>query len=364
MNVGELAGLLDARYPPGSAEEWDNVGLLAGDPAGRLTRALVCVDVTPAIVDEARRRGAEAIIAHHPPIFRPVARITPASTPVVWQAVASGVALYAMHTNFDVADDGTNAVLADLLGLLDVSTLEPIAPQMACKVVAFVPPEGVDAVAEAAFEAGAGRIGRYDRCSFRLAGQGTFRGLDGSGPALGQAGRVERVEELRVEFLCPRPAAGGVVGAIARAHAYETPAIDVYPLQAQPGSAGHGRVGRLASPATVPDLVGRIKEALGVGHVRLAGGDRGEPVTKVAVAAGAGRSLLSASQRAGAELVLTGEVGHHDAIDHAEALAIVCVGHGHSERPAMRRLADRLDAEWNDVSVAFSDRDADPFETR
>ena len=98
------------------------------------------------------------------------------------------------------------------------------------KLVWFVPEDALDATRAAVFAAGAGRIGKYERCSWYGAGTGTFLGGEGTSPALGERGREERVAELRVETVVPAERVAEVVSALRRAHPYEEPAYDVYPL--------------------------------------------------------------------------------------------------------------------------------------
>ncbi len=98
------------------------------------------------------------------------------------------------------------------------------------KLVVFVPPEALDAVRDAVFAAGAGRIGEYERCSWYAEGTGTFFGGEASDPTVGAKGREERVPELRLETVYPVEREADVVRALRGAHPYEEPAFDVYPL--------------------------------------------------------------------------------------------------------------------------------------
>src|SRR5690348_8683031 len=197
MKLSDLISTLEQIAPTRYAESWDNVGLLAGDPAQQVSKALLTIDYTADVADEARRLGCDAVIAYHPPIFDPIKRITAGS--LIFDAIRRGVAIYSPHTALDVAEGGTNDVLCDILGLQDRSPLR-LADTKASqyKLVTFVPEEHLERVSRALFEAGAGRIGKYSSCSFRSNGTGTFFGEEGTQPSVGQSGRLEEAPEIRI----------------------------------------------------------------------------------------------------------------------------------------------------------------------
>jgi len=366
LRIGEVVETLGKIAPPWLAQSWDNVGLLAGDPDARCARVLLCIDMTRAVVQEADRIGAGMIVAYHPPIFEPVSRLvasSPGTDALVWLAVSNRIAIYALHTALDAAEGGTNDVLAELCGLGQTAPFEYVpAPGESCKVVVFVPPDCVDRVAEAAFAAGAGRIGQYEKCSFRAAGEGTFFGTEQTSPAVGRKGRLERVEELRLELICPQSSLGDVLDAIRRAHPYEEPAIDAYRLV--PGRAkGIGRYGELARPQTLRALARRLKRVLGLRVVQLVG-EPDRKVRRVAICAGsAGRLPLEAGPPAAhADVVITGEIRHHDALAYMRCgRGAIALGHWASERPVLDRLAERLRRELPALDVHISRQDGDPF---
>jgi hypothetical protein len=268
----------------------------------------------------------------------------------------------------DAAPGGTNDCLADVLGLTDRRPLEPSVGAGGCKVVVFVPAADVARVSRAAFGAGAGRIGGYTECSFRASGTGTFSGGEGTRPAVGRAGRHEAVPELRLEMVCPEGDLGAVVEAIRGAHSYEEPAVDVYRLSALPGGCGMGRVGRLKRPASSRRLIWRVKRALGLKRLLVAGPGAGrgsdvEPVTTAACCAGACGEMFRSAASAGATFYLTGEMRHHDArAASAAGMTVVCVGHSHSERLMLHRMVPRLGVMLPKLSVAVAESDRDPFE--
>lgn len=364
MNVRDICNVLGKIAPLSLAAEWDNVGLLVGDPRTAVRKLLLCIDLTPEVLAEAVRAKAQMIMAYHPPIFKNISRVTADASPVVYQVARKGVAVYSMHTALDAAVGGTNDVLADVLDLHDRKPLEPAFDQDKCKIVVFLPAEDLPAVASAAFAAGAGVIGEYHGCSFMGHGVGTFCGSEHANPTRGRAERHEALEETRLEMVAPKSRLATVTQAIRDAHSYEEPAIDVYPLLDTPTDLGLGRVGRLAKPATLETIIRRIKKALGVPRVLLAGdGDmKKRRIGIAAVAAGSAGSVWKSAAAAGATLYLTGEMRHHDALAAAQAdMNVVCVGHSHSERIALKRLADRLSADRPKLNVALAQSDRDPF---
>ncbi len=363
MKVADVAALLEAWAPLAHAEPWDNVGLLVGDPADVVGKIALVVDVTEAALDEILAAQCEMIVAYHPPIFAPLKRIAP-GTPLA-RALRAGLSIYSPHTALDVAAEGTNDVLADVIGMGARTAIRPLAPKDAdYKLVTFVPEEAVAQVSEAIFRAGAGRIGRYTSCSFRTKGTGTFFGEEGTRPVVGAAQRFEEVSELRLETVVPVARAAEVVRALRESHPYEEPAFDLVRLAAAAprGPLGLGRVGDLAKPTSRADLLATIRRGLGVEHLLVAGPTEGG-VTRVAVAAGACGDLVHEAKRAGAELYLTGEMRHHEAREVLDrgGLTVVAALHSNSERVALRRLGARLQEALPGLDVVFPASDVDPF---
>jgi dinuclear metal center YbgI/SA1388 family protein len=345
--VGDWVGTVHDAYPPSNAASWDNVGLQVGDPAWPVERVLVTLDVTGAVVEEAADGPPTLVLAHHPLLFRPLASLTPASASgrTALAAARAGVAVAAAHTNLDVARDGagTSDPVARTLGLTDVVPLtSELRDGDRAKLVTFVPPEAVDAVVEALSDAGAGRIGDYDRCSFRVAGTGTFRPLEGADPYSGEGiGRLAREDELRVEMELPRRAAGAVVRALVAAHPYEEVAYDLVPL-IDGATVGFGCLGSLPGPRRLAAVAEAIRDELPAPHLRYAG-DPDREVRRVAVVGGAGDALIDAAAGAGADVYVTGDLRHHVTLDALErGLALIDAGHHATEAAAMPWWVERL----------------------
>jgi dinuclear metal center YbgI/SA1388 family protein len=364
--VAEVAAALDQLAPPELAQSWDNVGLLVGDRAADCQQVLLCIDFTPPVLDEAARAKCEFVVAYHPPLFQPVRRLladSPDTDALVHRAIAGGMAIYSPHTALDAAPGGTNDVLAGLCGATELEPFEYVATGAAqVKLVTFVPAEQVDALAGAMAAAGAGRIGEYEQCSFRLAGTGTFYGLEATSPRVGRKGRLEQVPEIRIEMVAPAGRVPSVVAALRKAHPYEEPAFDIYPLSLEP-VAGIGRVGRLPAGTTLSKLVTRLKRATGSKVIMTVGEGR-KQLRQAAICVGAaGRLPFEKARARDGDVIITGEIRHHEALTILRrGKTAIALGHWESERPALAALARRLKEKLPALRVWVSRADAGPFE--
>jgi len=364
--VGEIINLLEELAPPHLAEEWDNVGLQVGSARAEIDTALVSLDPAPEVIAEARRRGAGLLICHHPPIFRPLNRVVtdePAGA-LLQDAIISGVAVYAAHTNLDSSPHGVNVALAELFALQDHVPLLPAPAGEAYKLVTFLPAEHVATVSTALFEAGAGVIGDYTGCSFRVQGMGTFTPGPGSDPVYGSKSGPSEVSEARLEMVVGTDRMGDVVKALLASHPYEEPAYDIYRMH-KPAGAGLGRVGDLPEPVSVGHLARECRRLLKSPAARLAG-DPSVAVRRLAVCGGSGGKLADRAAEAGAQALITGDVGHHEAQEAlAAGVAVIDAGHYHTERPVLPHLAALLGggAERADIKVEIliSEVHTDPW---
>jgi len=367
IDFSELSATLDRLYPPGTAEPWDRVGVVCGDPAHQVDRVLLSVDVTPEIVQQATDLGVQAIVAHHPLLLRGVHGIDP-RTPkgrMVTDLVQAQIGLQCIHTNGDIGPTGTVAALADRLGLVDTRPLRPRPRAALDVIVTYVPAEHLGPVVDALSAAGAGAIGDYDRCHFTSSGTGSFRPLSGSSPYLGEVGTVSEVAEQRLEMVLPRSRRSAVVRALLATHPYEEPAWSVHEMATVDSpDTGLGRIGTV-EPTTVGEfaryVAGRLpRTATGV---RIAG-DLDRPVRTVAVQAGAGDDLLDEARAAGADLYLTSDLRHHPASESVcwqDSPALLDVSHWAAEWCWLPQLADQLRAAHDDLEVVVSELCTDPW---
>lgn len=358
----DIVAELERLAPLSLAADWDNVGLLLGDRAAEVKRVMTCLTVTPESAGEAIERGAQLIVTHHPVLFKAVKRLT-GDTPegrLLCGLLRAGVAVYSAHTAFDDAPDGINETLARQLGLSGVGPLRRREGPRQCKIVAFVPDNDLAKVSDALFAAGAGTIGQYRECSYRLSGVGTFYPTESTNPTIGQKGRREEVSEWRLEVVCPEAKVDAAVRALRGAHSYEEPAFDVYPLRSASGSSGTGRLGTLASPVPLDDLARRVRELLHAGPIQVVG-DAKRMVSRVGIVCGAGGELLGDAVRARADVFLTGEMRFHDYLAaRTQGVALCLPGHYATERFGLEELAERLRQRWAGLEVWASERESDP----
>jgi dinuclear metal center YbgI/SA1388 family protein len=341
MTIADIAQVIESWAPTWTAWERDAVGLQVGDQRRTVSSVLVALDVTDPVIDEARRKKAELIVSHHPLLFHP-ARAISASTDVgrmILKLVASNIAVYSAHTNLDFTQHGVSFALAKKLGLTKVRFLSPLKGTRA-KVVVFVPPTDVDRVAEAMAAAGAGVIGEYQSCTFRVHGTGTFRGSSETKPFIGKAGRLETTSEVRLEMIAPRARIEAIVAALKRVHPYEEVAYDVYPLDNEDPNYGMGAIGELPKRQTLKTFLQQTKRALKAEALRYTG-DLQRLVKTIAVCGGSGSDLLPVALQADADVLVTADVRYHT-FHAAGALALVDAGHWETEQVILEPLAERL----------------------
>lgn len=351
--IGSFLGALARRTRPDRAAAWDPVGLQLGDPQREVERVAVCHEVSEEVVEVLIDTRPDLVLAYHPLLFRSTQRLVAGRSPAgrAFRLVGAGVALAVTHTDFDAARGGTADALATELELGEVSAFGPVEGADQVKVVTFVPAEVADDLVAAMSAAGAGRIGNYEACSYRISGQGSFVAGEGASPVAGVAGAMNLEPETRVEMLAPRSRQDAVITALAEAHPYEEPAFDVYDVR-----SNHGFIGRVGFwEGTLDDLARRVGELLRPAGLRVAG-DLAAPLTRVAVVPGSGGSFVGAARRVGAEVLVTGDVDHHRAVAALDAgLRVVDPGHAATETPGMRRLVEVV----GELGVATEDLTGD-----
>jgi dinuclear metal center YbgI/SA1388 family protein len=344
--LAEVVDLVHGWYPPACADDWDAVGLAAGDPEADVRRILLAVDPVLPTAREAADWGADLLITHHPLFLhgvRGVAETTPKGRTLA-TLTRAGCGLLTAHTNADHAAPGVSDALARALGLREVTPVlaggEPLD-----KLVTFVPSSDAEAVRGAIADAGAGRIGDYDSCSWMVTGEGSFRPLEGAHPVIGRVGDLERIEEVRIEAVLPRARRAAVVRAMLTVHPYEEVAFDVIEL-ADAGTArsGAGRVGEVAE-TTLGGYATAVAAALPpTARGVLVGGDPDRVVRRVAVCGGAGDFLLAEALASGADVFVTSDLRHHVAGEFLEqgGPSLLDVSHWAAEWTWLPELAERL----------------------
>ena len=321
----------------------DPIGLAIGTLNKPVSKVLVTLDVTNKVVDEAIANGCELIIAHHPPIFRKLANLRTDNPQgaLYEKCLKNDIAVYAAHTNLDVAPGGVNDLLADALKLENRQILEHSYEEKMMKLAVFVPKDEADAMRQALAKAGAGQIGNYDSCSYTLAGEGRFRALDGANPTVGEIGSIHMEQEEKIEVVFPQSMKNKVLKAMLNAHSYEEPAYDLFTMDLSTNVQGLGRIGRLQQSMTLREFAEFVKVQLDVPCVRVVGPVDGL-VQKVAVVGGDGNKYIRTAKFAGADVFVTGDIGFHMAQDaEVEGLSIVDPGH-HVEKVMIKGVAEKM----------------------
>ncbi len=331
MQINELIGFLNTIYPPQFQESYDNSGLLVSRDNPEVTKALLTLDITPEVMDEAIEQKADLIIAHHPVIFKPLKKInhkTPTEK-IIRKALANDIAIYSAHTNMDSARGGTNDKLCDLFNLKNCEVLSPIK-EFLYKVVVFVPEAQANDVRQAIFNAGGGSIGEYDSCSYNIEGKGSFRAGANTDPFVGKKGELHFEAETRVETIVPKHLLNQSIKMMIAAHPYEEVAYDVYPLANDYKAAGLGRIGTLEEPMLQKQFLEFVKTKLDADHLRFSGNS--EKISKVAVCSGSGSSLARVAAAQKADAYISADFKYHEFQDAAEHLLVIDAGHYDTEK--------------------------------
>lgn len=346
--IDDVLAALERIAPARYAFGFDKIGLQVGDPSARVDRAVVSLDRSLGAVDQAKQVGAQLLLSHHPLLFEPAKSVT-TQTHVgltLTELIKSDIAFIAAHTNWDSARGGVNDELAKRLGLSDVREFGYASPVSQLKMVVFALPAEVEAILDAASAAGAGKIGLYSRCAFTTEGHGTFRGGEGSNPTVGEVGRTEVVEEVRIEMILNQEDRRAVEKAVRGAHSYGEPAIDFFVLT-EASEQPAGRIGVIEGQS-LSEFSRRVASALG--GPTWTWGDPARMIGKVAVVGGAADSEWMAARAVGADVFVTGEVRQHIALEASESgLAIIAAGHHATEHPGVEALAERMRAEMPQV---------------
>ncbi len=332
MKIKEVIHALEMFAPLPLQDGFDNAGLQVGLTDAEVAGALLCLDVTEAVVDEAISAKCNLIVSHHPLIFKGYKSITGKDyvERCIMKAIRHDIVIYSMHTNMDNALHGVNAKMAEKLGLVQTRILAPKTDSL-LKLVTFVPTAQASDVREALFSAGCGNIGNYDSCSYNLAGTGTFRAGEGTHPFCGKQGELHEEGEVRIETILPSWLRQSVESALVKAHPYEEPAYDFYPLKNEWQQAGSGIIGELPDSQPEEEFLHRVKSVFRTGcvqHSRFSN----RKIRTVALCGGAGAFLLPQAVAQKADVFITGEVKYHDYFFYEDQILITAIGHYESEQ--------------------------------
>lgn len=355
-----IAGILNELAPKRLAENWDNVGLLVGDGKQKISRVMVCLDVPEWVVEEAIEKDVDMIVSHHPMIFNGIKRINSdtATGRKLLSLIKNNIALYSLHTNYDIVAGGLNDMFARELGFFNSGVIEETYREKLFKLVVYVPSGHEDKVMNAMCSAGAGYIGKYSSCTFRAKGIGTFEPQEGAKPFIGTKGSLESVEEFRVETVVPEKLMNKVIREMLKAHPYEEVAYDIYETKNEGQVMGLGRLAELENETTLSIYAENVRNLLGANHISFAG-DPDKIIKKVALLNGSGNKFINDARFAGADVLVTGDMQYHGILDALEmGLCVIDAGHYATEKIMIKYITEYLKGKFQELKL-----DVDVFES-
>ncbi|MBC36083.1 MAG: Nif3-like dinuclear metal center hexameric protein [Bacteroidetes bacterium] len=359
MKIFELTKELEKFAPLSVQEDYDNCGLIIGDPNAEIESALICLDLTDEIMEEAIRDNHKLIISHHPIIFKGLKKINGKGLVerLVVKAIKNDIAIYAFHTNADNVISGVNEMIAEKLGMKDRKILSP-KRNMLKKLVTFCPIDQAPEVRKAMFDAGGGNIGNYDQCSFNTEGTGSFRANDNADPFVGNKNETHFEKEFRIEMIFPEYVEGKIVNALIEAHPYEEVAYDVYPLSNSFDKIGAGMIGKIEK-TSANELFNLLKEKFNcktIRHTQILN----EPIEKVAICGGSGSFLINAAKAQQADVFITGDLKYHDFFEADGQILLVDIGPSGSEQFTKELIYSILTKKFPTFALRISDVDTNP----
>lgn len=364
MTISTILHALEQFAPPALQESWDNTGLQLGTVGNDCTGALVCLDVSPEVVDEAVERGCNLIISHHPLFFKGVKRLTgdtPGQVAAV-KAIRAGITVYSTHTAIDSAPGGVSYELARLLGVDPIRVLAP-AQNRLVHLQAIVPATHADTVRDALFDAGAGEVGDYDCCSFSFPGKGTFRPREGASPFIGEVGENALVDEVAVNMVLPAEKMSRVESVLREVHPYEEPAFSFTPMLNSMPRVGLGVYGTVDGGLSPEALVERVKKQLDVASVRCSGyvANSDVLIRRVALCGGAGGEFIPRAIASGAQAYVTADVRYHDFETYGRDILIIDAGHYQTEAPIKNVISRVISQKFPNFAVAIAQTKSSPM---
>ncbi|HAJ33901.1 MAG TPA: Nif3-like dinuclear metal center hexameric protein [Candidatus Atribacteria bacterium] len=340
MKIKELLDILDIIAPFFLQESFDNSGIQFADLDAPIIKILLSLDVTQGVLDEAIENKSNLIIAHHPLLFSPLKQITKQKNPLLFKIITDKINLLALHTNYDLAENGLNDYVANLLRIKKIAPLQGSSEKV-FKFAVYVPTQYADKVSQAIFKGGAGKIGKYTETSFNITGKGTFKPMVGTNPFIGEIGKREEVEETKIETIVPERYLKSVVQAMKNAHPYEEPAYDIYEILTK-SSSGIGLLGEINNQSELTEFSCWVKEKLQAKYVRLIKSNN-QKIKKVTLCTGGGSSLLEQVCHKNVDLYITGDITYHNALRAKElGLNILEVEHFDTEKFFVKALYEQL----------------------
>ena len=361
MKLKELTSYIDSFVPLAFQESYDNSGLQIGNPDAEVNSALLTLDITNDVVDEAIENKCDAIISHHPLIFSGIKKITGGNVTekIAIKAIKNDIAIYSAHTNLDNFEQGVSRKMAEKLKLTNIKVLLPLKGKL-LKLVTFIPEKSYDNVRDAIFEAGAGAIGSYDRCSFISYGIGSFRGGETSKPYVGEKGKKHFEKELRFETILYAHLKNKVIQALIESHPYEEVAYDFYQLENDNISHGTGCVGELSEPVSERYFLKNVSDTFQANGLRYSTLN-GKKIKKVAVCGGSGGNFINSAIACNADAYVTSEIKYHDFLAVNDKILLIDAGHYETEKFSTEILCDLIIKKFPKFAIRFSKTNLNPI---
>lgn len=361
MKIQEVINHIEELAPSRYAEDFDNVGLLVGDPQTEVSAALITLDTLESVVEEAIEKGCNLIISFHPIIFSGLKKLTGKNyvERTVIKAIQHNIAIYAIHTALDNQIKGVNDAIAEKLGLTNRKILIP-KTNIIKKLITYVPTKDADAVREALFSVGAGSIGNYDHCSFNLKGQGSFKPTEDANPSIGNIGEVHFEEEIQLGITFPAHLESTILKNLFDAHPYEEVAYEVTTLDNKNQQLGMGMIGELEVEMDESQFLQLVKDRFHSGSIRHSK-LLGKPIRKVAVLGGSGSFAIENAKRAGADVYLTADLKYHDFYSAEGSIILADIGHYESEQFTKTLLHSYLTKKISNFALILADTNTNPI---
>ncbi|HRG37532.1 MAG TPA: Nif3-like dinuclear metal center hexameric protein [Bacteroidia bacterium] len=361
MKLKEITNYLESFAPLSYQESYDNAGLICGDENMEISAALICLDSTEAVIDEAIAGGFNLVIAHHPIVFSGIKKLNGKNyiERVLLKAIKNDIAIYAAHTNLDNVRNGVNAKICEKLDLIECQLLVP-QKSVLKRLITYVPKENAEELRIALFNAGGGMVGNYNECSFNTTGTGTFKALDGANPYIGTVGKRFEGEEIKVEMVYPQYAESKIVTALLKAHPYEEVAYDLIALSNSSSLVGAGMVGELATEMDEMAFLRELKSKMKVETIRYTA-LKGKKVKKVAVCGGSGSFLLHSAIAHQADVFITADFKYHQFFDAEGRIIIADIGHYESEQFTMELFYEILKKKFSTFALQLTKINTNPI---
>lgn len=361
MTIKEITQYLEEIAPLNYQESYDNAGLIVGSLDKEISKALISLDCTEEIIDEAIANQCDIIISHHPIVFKGLKKFNGNNyvERVIIKAIENRIAIYAIHTNLDSVLNGVNGKICEKIGLKNCKILAPKTGLLK-KLVFFVPLKNASEVRNAVFEAGAGSIGNYSECSFNTLGQGTFKANDIAKPFVGEANLLHEENEMRVEVIYPAQAEKKIMTALWENHPYEEVAYDIYALENSHQQVGSGMIGELETEIAGLDFLHQLKEKMGLSvirHTKILN----KKIKKIAVCGGSGSFLLSKAIQAKADIFITADFKYHEFFDADGKILIADIGHFESEQFTQELLLEIITKKFPNFAVRLTGNNTNPI---